>query len=180
MRDGWRTRGTAHVFGDDIVHDGMIIPVRVVGARVTDPAELATHLFSEHRPAFRDRVKPGDFVVGGRNFGCGKPHTGGYIGMEGLGLRLLCESMPGAIVRATMNLALPCMPNCAGITGFVQDGDAIEVDFETGAVINHRSGESRTYPAPAPRVREMIRRGGLRGSLVQYLAEHPDLAVAPA
>ena len=175
MHEGWRSRGKAHVFGDDLVHDGKIVPVRVVGARISDPAVLATHLFEEYRPALREQVRPGDFIVAGRNFGCGKPHVAGYIAMQALGLRLLCESMPLTIIRATMNLGLPTLSDCPGLTQAVHDGDDIEVDYATGEIVNHTRGKTFSVTPLSDRVREMIERGGLRGSLKQYLHDHPEL-----
>ena len=175
MSEPWRSRGKAHVFGDDIVHDGFIVPVRVIGARITDPAVLATHLFEESRPALREMALPGDFIVGGRNFGSGKPHTAGYIAMQAKGLRVLCESMPLVIIRATMNLGLPVLSDCPGLTQHVQDGDDIEVDYASGTVINHTRGTTCQYAPLSERVREMIDAGGLRGSLAQYLQDHPEL-----
>lgn len=172
----WRSRGRAFVFGDDIKHDAMIVPARIIGARIADPKVLVTHLFEELRPELRGSVRPGDFIVGGRNFGCGKPHVVGYIAMRELGLRLMCESMPLKIIRATMNLALPVLSACPGLGAHVGDGDDIEADFATGEIINHTRGTRLVVPPLSERVREVIANGGLRGMLERHLAAHPEMA----
>lgn len=177
MRDGWRTRGTAHVIGHDVEHDGPIMPREMISARVTDPEKLIRRLFEEYDPKLLGRLKPGDFIVAGRNLGCGKPHTGGYIAMEAMGLRILCESMPGTIVRATIGLALPCMHKCEGILDFIKDGDQIEADYESGEVINLTSGERRMFSPMQEEARNMVARGGVKGILADWLEKHPEFAV---
>ncbi|MGE0803322.1 MAG: hypothetical protein AB7G13_23795 [Lautropia sp.] len=171
----WRTRGIARVLGHDVPHDGGIMTRQMVQARVTDPEQLVPHLFEEHDPGFMERVRPGDFIVAGRNFGCGKPHTNGYRALQHLGLRLLCESVPGTVARAMMNLGLPCLQPCDGLTAAVADGDEIEVDFTTGELVNHTRGARHRYPAMSIHVRHLIERGGQRGLLEHWLAEHPEL-----
>ena len=175
MLDSWRARGTAHVFGDDIPHDGGIMARHLATGPIADTAELARHLFEEIDPGFRDRVKPGDFIVAGKNFGCGKPHTSGYIAMHSLGLRLVCESVPAGVARMLMNLCLPCLQPCEGIVKAVRTGDEIEVDYETGRIRNITVGTERLYRPLDANVREVIRRGGLRGTLLHWLKEHPEL-----
>lgn len=179
MAETWRTRGRAHCFGDDVPHDAGIVPMRVIPMRLTDPDAVVPFLFEEHDPGFRGRVQPGDFIVAGRNFGCGKPHTTGYLGFKALGLRVLCESAPHGVARALMNAGVPCLGGCTGITDFVQGGDEIEADLETGEVLNLTSGESRRFPPLDPRIRDMIEAGGLAGMLRAWLAAHPELATAP-
>lgn len=176
MKDGWRTSGRAWVFGDDIEHDGAMMPRRFVAARATDPAELIPHLFEELRPGLAEQVKPGDFIVGGRNFGCGHLHNQAFIAMAGLGLRILCASMPGAVVRATIALALPVLHDCPDVTTLVRDGDEIEACYLTGEVVNHTTGERRTYRKLPDGVRTMLEQGGMQGLLASHLREHPELA----
>jgi 3-isopropylmalate/(R)-2-methylmalate dehydratase small subunit len=164
MDSGWRTRGRAHCYGDDLPHDGGIVPMRVIPMRLTDPDAVVPFLFEEQDPAFRERVRPGDFIIAGRNFGCGKPHTAGYLGFKALGLRILCASTPYTVARALMNLGVPCMGACEDIT-------------ESGAVRNLTTGETRRYPPLDARIRGMIEAGGMTGMLRAWLADHPELGV---
>lgn len=179
MTEFWRSRGRAHVLGDDIPHDGGVIHFRFVTSRITEPQEIIPCLFDEVDPTLKDRLKAGDFIVAGKNFLCGKAHNNGLIGLKALGIRILCESMPYRSFRATTGLALPLMIQCEGISRFVHDGDEIEVDFATGEVADLTTGERRTYPPLAPDVRSMIEQGGMRGLLAKYLEDHPELAEPP-
>jgi 3-isopropylmalate/(R)-2-methylmalate dehydratase small subunit len=179
MQKSFKRRGTAHVFGDDVPHDGAIMAFSFTMSRTTDPEQLIPHLFEQLDPTFKDRVKPGDFIVAGKNLGCGKAHTAGYIAMQALGLGILCESMPAAVVRATVNLALPCMTGCTGITALIASGDQIEVDFETGEVANLTRGERNRFNPIPQGARDMISRGGLNGTLIEWLKNHPEQAEPP-
>jgi 3-isopropylmalate/(R)-2-methylmalate dehydratase small subunit len=179
MSGTWRTQGRAHVFGHDLSHDGDIMDFKFVKGRVTDPDALIPHLFENSRPGLVSTLAAGDFIVAGRNFGCGKAHTPGYIALQALGLRVLCESTPSAVARAMVSLALPALTECAGLTDWINDGDLLEVDFETGDIINHTTQEQRRYPALQDGVKRMLEQGGLIGALKQHLIEHPELG-APA
>jgi 3-isopropylmalate/(R)-2-methylmalate dehydratase small subunit len=176
MPYSWRTRATAHLLGDDVPHDGGIMTRAMMQARVVDPEQLIPHLFEEHRPGFMARVKPGDYLIAGRNFGCGKPHTNGYIALRALGIRVLGESAPANVVRATMNLGLACLLRCEGVTRVVRDGDDIEVDFVTGTLVNHSTGATHVYPPLGAHQRALIEQGGQQGFLRHFLHEHPELA----
>jgi 3-isopropylmalate/(R)-2-methylmalate dehydratase small subunit len=61
-------KGKAHKFGDDINTDE-ILPARYLNT--SDPMELAKHAMEDADPEFMDKAKPGDFVIAGKNFGCG-------------------------------------------------------------------------------------------------------------
>jgi 3-isopropylmalate/(R)-2-methylmalate dehydratase small subunit len=77
-----------------------VIRFDLVTARVQDPAQLIPHLFDEIDSTLKERVKPGEFNVAGKNFFSGKAHNQGMIAMKALGLRVLCESMPFRSFRA--------------------------------------------------------------------------------
>ena len=178
MSNLWRGRGTAHVLGDNVPHDGGVINFRFIPLRITDPNELIPHLFDEVDPTLKTRLKPGDFIVAGDNFCCGKAHTQGLIALKALNIRILCQSMPYRSFRAATGLALPAMIQCSGITSFLRDGDEIEVDFASGAVVRCADGATQTYPGIAPDIRTMIEEGGMKGLLAKHLREHPELAEA--
>jgi 3-isopropylmalate/(R)-2-methylmalate dehydratase small subunit len=177
MSISWHSKGHAHVLGDNIAHDGGVIPFRFITSRITDPDEIIAHLFDEVDPTLKERLKPGDFIVAGKNFLCGKAHNNGLIGLKTLGIGILCESMPYRSFRAATGLALPMMIQCEGISHAVHDGDEIEVDFTTGEVANLTTGDRHTYKPMAPDVRAMVEQGGMRGVLAKFLEGHPELAV---
>src|SRR3569833_1536256 len=175
---GWRTRGIAHVLGDNILHDGGVIRFDLVTSRVQDPAQLIPYLIDEIDPTLKERIEPGDFIVAGKIFFCGKAHNQGMIAMKALRLRVLCESMPFRSFLAATGVALPCMINCEGIGGWIANGDEIEADFDTGTVTNLKSGRSERYPSIAPEIKSIIEEGGMRGMLAAFLRGHPELGEA--
>jgi 3-isopropylmalate/(R)-2-methylmalate dehydratase small subunit len=175
----WTTNGRAHVLGDNVPHDGGVIAFDAVLSRTTDPQLLIPRLFAEVDPGLAARIRPGDFIVAGRNFLAGKAHNNGLIAMKALGLRILCESMGTRAFQGVVALAIPCLCACPGITGLVADGDEIRADLLSGEVRNLTQGTQARYAGVAAGVRNMVEQGGLRGLLEAHLRNHPELAVAP-
>jgi len=179
LEGGWKIRGTAHLLGDNVPHDGGVIRFDLVTARVQDPAQLIPHLFDEIDPTLKERIKPNDFIIAGKNFFCGKAHNQGMIAMKALGLRVLCESMPFRSFRAATGVALPCLIHCEGITSWIDNGDEIEADFSTGLVTNLKSGRTVRYPSIPPEIKAILEEGGMPGMLAAWLRDHPELSQAP-
>jgi 3-isopropylmalate/(R)-2-methylmalate dehydratase small subunit len=174
---GWKTRGRCHVLGDDIAHDGVVMPYDLITTKVRDPELLIPHLFEAIDPTLRERLQPGDFIVAGRNFLCGKAHNQGLIAMKALQLRILCESMPFRSFRGAIGLAVPSLVGCTGIAKFLADGDEVEVDFETGKVSKLATGEEKDYPPISPDIKTIVAQGGMRGMLARWLEDHPERRV---
>ncbi len=177
LEGGWKTRGKCHVLGDNVPHDGGVIRFDLVTARVHEPDKLIPHLFDEVDPTLKERLKPGDFIVAGKNFFSGKAHNQGMIAMKALGLRVLCESMPFRSFRAATGVALPCLIHCEGITGWVKDGDEIEADFSTGVVTNLGTGRTEKFPPIPSEIKSIVEEGGMQGMLAEWLRTHPELSV---
>ena len=156
----WLWRGRAWVFGDDMPNDGGLMALRFVREQQYDPAILAAHCFAEVDPEFARRVKPGDLVVAGRNFGYGNAHIQGFLGLKGLGVGLLAESMSRGAFRAAINAGLPLTVPVPGLRDAVQSGDELEVDFIAGRIKNVSRGvDLQAEPLPAV-LREIIGAGG--------------------
>jgi 3-isopropylmalate/(R)-2-methylmalate dehydratase small subunit len=164
----WHLRGTCQKFGDDIVHDGPIMPFKFAKERTSDPAVLIPNLFVGVDPTFPARVKQGDIVVAGRNFGKGKAHFGGYIAMRALGLGVLCESMPFLCFRAAVSVGLLIAAECDGISREAEQGDDLEVDFLEGELVNHTRGTRATFRPVPEGLRETIALGGTPGVIRQW------------
>jgi 3-isopropylmalate/(R)-2-methylmalate dehydratase small subunit len=164
----WVRRGTCRKFGDDIEHDGPIMPFKFAKERTLDPELLRPHLMVGVDPSFPDRVRPGDILVAGRNFGKGKAHFGGYIAMRSLGLGVLCESMPFLCYRAAVSVGLLVAAECHGIGAHAADGDELEVDFVAGALLNHTTGVTAAFPPVPEGLRSTIRLGGTTGLLKEW------------
>jgi 3-isopropylmalate/(R)-2-methylmalate dehydratase small subunit len=173
----WVIRGHAHVLGDDIPHDSGVISFDMVTARITDPEKIIPHLFAQIDPDLIHRIRPGDIIVGGKNFLAGKAHNTGLLGMKFLHLTILCESMGVRAFQGVVATAIPCLTKCHGIAEFVKNGDELEVNFLTGQVINLSQNTTMTYPGLDQGVQKMIEKDGLKGMLKEYLDEHPELRI---
>jgi 3-isopropylmalate/(R)-2-methylmalate dehydratase small subunit len=167
-------RGFCHVVGDNIPLDDGIMAFRYAIERISDPNVLIPHLFEMVDPEFAKRVRPGDIVLAGENFGCGKPHIQGFLAMAALQMGVVCASIPHKALRRAVAAGLPVLSGIADRERFAQSGDEIEVDYTTGLVRNRsRETEVRLQPM-APILREIVLRGGADGALAAWLAEHPE------
>jgi len=164
-RQGGATlRGRAWVFGDDISTDH-IAPGRLFHLR-TDLPELAKHVMEDADPAFAAAVRPGDFIVGGRNFGLGssREHAPRIIKLAGVGA-VLAQSFARIFFRNAINVGLPVL-QCD--TNGIAAGDELEVELTTGEVSDLSSG--RVIPfVPLPEVMVTILDDG---GLVEHVKKH--------
>jgi 3-isopropylmalate/(R)-2-methylmalate dehydratase small subunit len=167
-------RGTCHLVGDDVSLDDGIIPHRFAAQRVTDPRELVPHLFESIDRDFARRVKPGDIVLAGRNFACGKPRLQGFIAMAALNLGVICTSMPYKMLRRAVARAIPVIVGGPEAHGIAVTGDEIEADFSTGAVWNLTRDLRTAVPAMPPILRDIVASGGMQATLENWLARHPE------
>jgi 3-isopropylmalate/(R)-2-methylmalate dehydratase small subunit len=163
-----RLRGRCHKFGSDLHMDTAVMPYKYIALHGFDAEALVPHLFEEVTPDFHKRVQPGDFIVAGRNFAFGKPHSQGLIAIATLKLRLLCESMPFATYRGAISRGIVCHRRCAGISDLVNDGDTIEMDFATGEFLNVTTGARATFPAVDGQLLDTMLLGGMKPMLRQW------------
>ena len=161
----WKLSGKCHKLGHDMAHDGPMMNFKYVMDRVTDPAALIPHLFEESDPGFKDRVKRGDIIVAGRNLGKGKAHVQAYVAMQGLGLGVLCESMPFLTYRGAIASGLLLLAECQGVSECAETGDDLEVNFLTGEFFNKTRNVRKQYPPVPEGLRETIMLGGTKGVL---------------
>jgi 3-isopropylmalate/(R)-2-methylmalate dehydratase small subunit len=147
--------------------------------RITDPAELIPHLFECIDPSFASRVMPGDFVVAGKDFGCGKPHFQGFIAMAALDMGVLCGSMPRTSLRGAISKGLPVLTGWSPQHLPISDGDVIEVDMETGMIKNITQKSSASVDPMPVVLQDIIRQGGVGGQLKGWLDQHPQLQLQP-
>ena len=170
----WRLRGTCHKFGHNVPHLDGVVPEWLVNGRHFDPKEIIPELFEMIRPGFHTVAKAGDIIVTGKNFGMG-PKMNGYIGMQALGLGLICESMPFLAYRAALGCGLQVLDQCPDVTSLVEQGDDIEVDFTTGEFINHTQDIRENYDPIPDSLRELITLGGTQGWLKQWWEEQQNV-----
>ena len=170
----WTIQGRCWKFGDNLSLDDDILEftkVFVEGVRVSDPNYLKRHVFTNLIPDFPERAKPGDIVVAGKRFGQGNPHISGLLGMAGLGLGLIAESVPHFTYRMIVAAGLPTLPFFNDIGAFVEDGDELRVNFRTGEVENLSRGvRCESDPLPGA-LREIIETGGFLPALKKRLTD---------
>jgi 3-isopropylmalate/(R)-2-methylmalate dehydratase small subunit len=162
-------RGRAHKFGDSISTDH-IIPGRYAHLRSNLP-ELARHVLEDADANFAAKVKPGDFVVGGSNFGLGssREHAPLVIKMAGV-KAILAKSVARIFFRNAINLGLPVLI-CD--TEKIDDGDELEVDLSAGTVRDKTNGSVLTFG----RIPGVMLRILDEGGLIPYIKKHGDIKI---
>lgn len=162
--------GKCWVFGDDIPIDGGIMDLKYLVEQIHDPKELAKHVLERLNPEFPKSAQPNDFVAAGRRFGFGNPHIQGFLGLKGLGVGVLAESMPRGAVRCAVNAGLYFLPHCPGISQMARAGDELEVSFSAGKIHNRTTG-AHLQVEPLPEIiLEIIRAGGGKGYVRQIIS----------
>ena len=147
------------------VNTDYIIPGRYM--ELTDPDEIAAHVFEEHDPAFREGVRRGDLVVGATNFGCGSSREHAPLALKHAGVScVLAESFARIFYRNAINIGLPAL-ECLGVHDAVSKGDTVGVDVTGGVVRNLDSGVELSFTPLPPFMVEVLNAGGL----VPYLNE---------
>ena len=155
----------AWVFGDNLDTD-VIAPGRYMKFGIE---EIAEHCLESVSPTFPKEVRPGDIVVGGRNFGVGSSREQAPEALKHLGIAaLVAESIAGLFYRNAINLGLPAVV-CAQAKR-IRAGDELEVDLERGRVRNRTTGEELSCEAIPPFLMTIIRDGGLLPHLEKKLA----------
>ncbi len=163
-------KGKVFKFGDNISTDH-IVPGRLLHLRSNLP-ELAKHVLEDADPTFAQRVKGGDFIVAGKNFGLGssREHAPLVIKMSGVSA-VLAKSVARIFFRNAINVGLPVLI-CD--TESINDGDELEVDLELGKVKNLTSGTELSF-SPMPDIMLNILN---EGGLVPYIKKHKDFVVS--
>jgi 3-isopropylmalate/(R)-2-methylmalate dehydratase small subunit len=155
-----RRRGRVWAFGDDVLTDGQIMDIEMTRQVVYDPARLAPLAMCGLSADFARLARPGDFVVAGRNFGKGPMHIQGAIALAALDVSVLCESMARSFFRLGVSVGLRALPFASGITAFAAEGDDVEVDFATGAAVNHTQRRQQDFTPMAVAVLDIVAAGG--------------------
>ena len=150
------------MFGDNIDTD-VIVPGRYMKYAIE---EIAQHCLEPIAPHFARDVRPGDAVVGGRNFGAGSSREQAPAALKQLGVAaLIAESFAGLFYRNSLNLGLPAVV-CKDAKR-IHDGDRLEIDFDRGVLATPR--EKLSFEPIPPHLMRMVRDGGLLPHLEKRL-----------
>ena len=143
-------------FGDNINTD-LILPN--VAFYLT-PQEQVQYIFRANRPGWVDLVKPGDILLGGKNFGMGSSRPAARS-LKNLGIAcLVAPSINGLFFRNCVNFAFPAV-ECPGVDYAFNEGETAEVEFDTGAVRNATRGTTLKGRPMPPRLLELVKAGGI-------------------
>ncbi len=153
-----KLKGPVWKFKDNINTDE-IIPARYLNT--FDEKELASHCMEDADKDFPKKVKKGDIIVAGKNFGCGSSREHAPICLKGAGIScVIAETFARIFYRNAINIGLPILESAAASRD-IKEGDSIEVDLEKGKIKNLTT--NKTYEATAfpPFMQELINAGGL-------------------
>ena len=159
-------KGRAHRFepNDDINTD-YIISGRYK-FKIDDMNELAKHVMEDISPDFASKVQGGDFIVAGRNFGCGSSREQAPRALKAAGVAaVIAKSYARIFYRNSFNVGLPLI-ECD--TDWISDGDVVRVDLERGEVTVDGSEESAQFPPLPSTMRILLGDGGL----IPHLQKH--------
>ena len=157
-----KTQGTVFKYPDNVDTD-VIIPARYLNT--SDAKELAKHCMEDIDAEYVNKVKPGDVMVAGWNFGCGssREHAPLVIKTCGTGC-VIGKSFARIFYRNAINIGMPIL-ECEEAADEINAGDEVAIDFDTGVITNVTTG--KTYQAePFPAfIQNIIAKGGLLASL---------------
>ena len=150
--------GRVFKYGDNVDTD-VIIPARYLNS--FDGKELAKHAMVDIDPTFAGRVKQGDLIVAGKNFGCGSSREHAPLCLKEAGVScIIAETFARIFYRNAINIGLPII-ECPEAAIDIQEGDEVEVIFETGEITNHTTGK-KYVGQPFPEfMQKLIEAGGL-------------------
>jgi 3-isopropylmalate/(R)-2-methylmalate dehydratase small subunit len=157
-------KGKVWKFGDNISTDH-IIPGRFYHLR-SNLEELKKHVFEDISSGFYKKVKKGDIIVGGRNFGLGssREHAPLIIKMAGIDA-IVASSFARIFFRNAINVGLAAII-CE--TEGIDEGSFLEIGVDEGVLLNMTNGDKRKFSPLSPIMRNILNEGGLE----HYIARH--------
>ena len=154
--------GFVHKYPDNVDTD-VIIPARYLNT--PNAKELAAHCMEDIDPEFVNKVKEGDIIVGGANFGCGSSREHAPLAIKPAGVScVIAATFARIFYRNSINIGLPIL-ECPAASAAIQAGDKVKVDFDTGVITDETTGETfQAQPFP-PFIQNIIKAGGLMNSI---------------
>ena len=151
-------KGKVHKYGDNVDTD-VIIPARYLNT--SEAKELAAHCMEDIDTAFAGRVKAGDIIVAGRNFGCGSSREHAPLAIKASGVAcVIATTFARIFYRNALNIGLPIL-ECPEAAEAIAAGDEVGIDLASGTVTDETTGRTfKAEPFP-PFMRELIAAGGL-------------------
>lgn len=144
-------------FGDNVDTD-LIIAARYLNT--SDPKELAKHVMEDADPDFINKIKEGDIIVAGENFGCGSSREHAPIALKAAGISaVIAKSFARIFYRNSFNMGLPIfeLKECDE----VKEGNIVEINMDNGDVKNITTNKTYKFSPIPPFMQELINSGGL-------------------
>lgn len=153
-----KAHGNVFKYGSNVDTD-VIIPARFL--TTADPELLKVHCMEDIDADFVKKVKPGDIIVAGKNFGCGSSREHAPVAIKACGVScVIAEDFARIFYRNSINMGLPIL-ECKEAFELIENGDEVEVDFETGIITDiTRDLVFKSKPFP-PFIQNIIDAGGL-------------------
>ncbi len=154
--------GKAIKYGDNVDTD-VIIPARYLNT--IDKKELASHCMEDIDKEFVNKVRAGDIMIGGLNFGCGSSREHAPIAIKESGISLvIAKNFARIFYRNSINIGLAIVECDEAVDG-ISEGDTVEADLDNGVIYNRTTGASfKTQPFPEF-IQKIIANGGLVSSI---------------
>ena len=153
-----KAEGRVFKFGSNVDTD-VIIPARYLN--VPDPAELAKHCMEDIDKKFVNNVSEGDIIVADKNFGCGSSREHAPIAIKAAGVScVIAETFARIFYRNAINIGLPII-ECPEAAKNIEEGNEIEVDFDSGKIYNKTKNEEYQGQAFPEFMQKIISNGGL-------------------
>lgn len=159
-----KATGKVFKYGDNVDTD-VIIPARYLNS--SDPAELAAHCMEDIDKEFVKKVKKGDMIVADKNFGCGSSREHAPLAIKAAGVScVIAETFARIFYRNAINIGMPII-ECPEAAKAINNGDQVEIDFDSGVITDKTTGQSFQGQAFPPFMQKIIEAGGL----VNYINE---------
>ena len=134
-----KAEGRVFKYGSNVDTD-VIIPARYLN--VPDASELAKHCMEDIDKEFVNKVTDGDIIVADKNFGCGSSREHAPIAIKAAGVScVIAETFARIFYRNAINIGLPII-ECPEAAKGIEDGDQVEVDFDSGKIYNKKIGRA--------------------------------------
>ncbi|MFC1675144.1 3-isopropylmalate dehydratase small subunit [Candidatus Omnitrophota bacterium] len=150
-------KGRVHKLGNDVNTDDIIAAKYLVSS---DARELGKHCMETIRPGFVKKVRAGDIIVAGKNFGCGSSREHAPLAIKGCGIKaVVAKSFAAIFFRNSINIGLPFLE--LKEAGKIKDGDALEIDLSSGIIKNLSQKKIYKTQAFPEFLQQIVKKGGL-------------------
>jgi 3-isopropylmalate dehydratase, small subunit len=153
-----KAKGRVFKYQDNVDTD-VIIPARYLNS--TSGEELAKHCMEDIDKEFANKVQNGDIIVARKNFGCGSSREHAPLAIKCSGIScVIADTFARIFYRNAINIGLPII-ECKEAAESIEAGDEVEVDFDTGVIVNKTKNQSFQGEAFPEFMQNIINAGGL-------------------